>query len=224
MLFSKFSLLILGISALSLAACSPASDPATEQTSVPAADMQQSQDHEHADGDSHSDGHESHDHGDHAEGAVDTSAADAHAGEMVASEYPLTKCPITGATLGEMGDPIVEIIEGREVQFCCKACPDKFKANSALYFQKMDNEIIALQGPDYPLDFCMVSGDKLGEDGEIVETVISNQLFRTCCNDCVKEIKADPAKYLAILADARAGKDVSKPEGSDSKGDDHSGH
>jgi hypothetical protein len=228
MFFSKFSIAILGISAVFLAACSPATDTAPASVE----DSQAAPDHEHSDGAAehsdgadadHSDGHGSHDHG-----AAATPSDESH-GDMAASAstaaYPLKNCPITGAELGTMGDPIVEIIEGREVQFCCKACPDKFKANSALYFQKMDNEIIAMQSPDYPLDFCMVSGDELGGDhGEIIDVVVNNQLFRACCDGCVKDIKANPAKFSAILSDARAGKTIAKPEGSESKGDDHAGH
>ena len=69
-------------------------------------------------------------HGDHPEGH--------HEATAVTTPYPLANCPVTGATLGSMGDPVIERIDGREVQFCCSNCPEKFKSNPAKYSTKMD--------------------------------------------------------------------------------------
>jgi len=41
--------------------------------------------------------------------------------------YPLTTCPISGAKLGEMGEPVAYVYEGQLVRFCCSGCIDKFK-------------------------------------------------------------------------------------------------
>jgi hypothetical protein len=55
----------------------------------------------------------------------------------------------------------------------------------------------------YPLDTCSVSGDKFegGPMGQPKDYVYSqpgkpDRLIRFCCNDCVKDFKKDPAKYL----------------------------
>ena len=46
-------------------------------------------------------------------------------------------CPVTGAPLGSMGDPIEVEVEGRKVWTCCKACPPKLKANPAKYLARL---------------------------------------------------------------------------------------
>ena len=54
----------------------------------------------------------------------------------------------------------------------------------------------------YPLDYCLVSGDKIGEMGKPVVTNYHGQEIKFCCPDCVKDFKKDPAKYIKKLQDA----------------------
>jgi hypothetical protein len=54
---------------------------------------------------------------------------------MTAQEQKL--CPVTGARLGSMGDPIAVDVEGRKVWLCCDSCPPKLKANPAKYLAKL---------------------------------------------------------------------------------------
>ncbi len=121
-----------------------------------------------------------------------------------AAPYPLTTCPVTGGPLGSMGDPITKVIDGREVRFCCGGCPAKFEAKRADYFKKMDEEIVKQQKPLYPVQTCVVSGDKLGGHGEPIAYVRDNRLFLLCCDGCKKEIDQDTAKYSAELDKAAA--------------------
>ena len=65
----------------------------------------------------------------------------------------------------------------------------------------------------YPLDTCVVSGDKLegGEMGAPVDFVYKqdgkpDRLVRFCCKNCIKDFKKDPAKYLKAIDDAAAAK------------------
>ena len=64
----------------------------------------------------------------------------------------------------------------------------------------------------YPLDTCVVSGDKLkGEMGGPIDYIHKeagqpDRLVRFCCKDCVKDFKKDPAKYLKKIDDALATK------------------
>lgn len=58
----------------------------------------------------------------------------------------------------------------------------------------------------YPLETCVVSGDRLGSMGEAVVFVHEGQEVRLCCGDCRKPFDADPAKYLAMIEAAKAGK------------------
>ena len=42
-------------------------------------------------------------------------------------------CPVTGAKLGSMGDPISVEVESRKIWVCCAGCPPKLKAEPARY-------------------------------------------------------------------------------------------
>ncbi len=65
---------------------------------------------------------------------------------------------------------------------------------------------------DYPLDTCVVSGDKLeAEMGGPIDYVHKeagkpDQLVRFCCKACVKDFKKEPAKYLKKIDDAAIAK------------------
>ena len=54
----------------------------------------------------------------------------------------------------------------------------------------------------YPLDTCVVSGDKLGEMGAPYIYMHEGREVRFCCKSCVKDFKKDPAKYLKKIDDA----------------------
>ncbi len=52
--------------------------------------------------------------------------------------YPLTVCVVSGEKLGTMGKPFVHHVEGREVQFCCKACLKEFNKDTQKFLKKLD--------------------------------------------------------------------------------------
>jgi len=61
----------------------------------------------------------------------------------------------------------------------------------------------------YPLDYCVVSGDKLGGDmGAPIEFVYSNkdvnQEIKFCCPMCKPKFLADPDKYMKTIKEAEA--------------------
>jgi hypothetical protein len=51
----------------------------------------------------------------------------------------------------------------------------------------------------YPLDTCIVSGNKLGTMGKVVVRSHEGQEIKFCCKPCVKKFDANPAKYLSRL-------------------------
>jgi len=55
----------------------------------------------------------------------------------------------------------------------------------------------------YPLDICLVSGEKLGSMGDPVVMVHEGREIKFCCDACVPRFKEDPEKYLSQL-DAQA--------------------
>jgi YHS domain-containing protein len=115
--------------------------------------------------------------------------------------YPLTTCMVTGEKLGgEMGDPVDYVYNNRLIRFCCKGCIKDFNADPAKYMSKLDQAVIDAQLPDYPLTTCPVSGEELGGDmGKPIDFVFANRLVRFCCPNCIKDFKADPAKYRSKL-------------------------
>ncbi len=56
----------------------------------------------------------------------------------------------------------------------------------------------------YPLQTCLVSGEKLGEMGEPVVFVKDGQEIKLCCKNCKPKFDAEPAKYLSKLSEAAA--------------------
>lgn len=130
--------------------------------------------------------------------------------------YPLKDCPVTGATLrGSMGKPVEYIYRNRLVRLCCQGCVSELEKNPGKYLALLDAAVIEKQKPAYPLDTCLVSGDKLGGSmGAPVDYVVANRLVRFCCKACIKQFEGDPPKYLSKLAAARRGK-AGVPAGSE---------
>jgi YHS domain-containing protein len=60
----------------------------------------------------------------------------------------------------------------------------------------------------YPLDYCLVSGDKIGGMGQPVVIVYRGREIKFCCPDCPPQFNKDPEKYLKKLAaeEEKAGK------------------
>jgi hypothetical protein len=63
----------------------------------------------------------------------------------------------------------------------------------------------------YPLDTCVVSGEKLGEMGKPIDYIYKEEgkpdrLVRFCCKMCIGKFKKEPAKYLKLIDEAAAQK------------------
>ncbi|MCP5517311.1 MAG: TRASH domain-containing protein [Verrucomicrobiales bacterium] len=48
----------------------------------------------------------------------------------------------------------------------------------------------------YPLETCLVSGEKLGRMGEPHVVVHADREFRLCCKGCEKDFRKDPATFV----------------------------
>jgi hypothetical protein len=59
----------------------------------------------------------------------------------------------------------------------------------------------------YPLDTCLVSGEKLGDHGDVYEFVHKDQQIKLCCKGCLKDFNKEPEKFLKNLS---KGKKVQK--------------
>ena len=59
----------------------------------------------------------------------------------------------------------------------------------------------------YPLETCLVSGEKLGGMGEPYVINHEGQEIKFCCKDCVKSFDKEPEKYLKKLAEGEKAPD-----------------
>ena len=55
------------------------------------------------------------------------------------------------------------------------------------------------KGKPYPLDTCLISGNKLGAHGRPFVFVLGGQEVTLCCEPCLEDFTQDPAKYLAEI-------------------------
>lgn len=55
----------------------------------------------------------------------------------------------------------------------------------------------------YPLETCLVTGEKLGGMGDPYVFVHKGQQIKLCCKGCLKDFEKDPAKYLKKIEDAQ---------------------
>lgn len=56
----------------------------------------------------------------------------------------------------------------------------------------------------YPLDTCIVSGQKLGAMGQPFVFVHAGRQIKLCCKGCLKAFNQAPAKYIKQLEEAEA--------------------
>ena len=43
---------------------------------------------------------------------------------------------------------------------------------------------------------CPISGEKVGEMGEVVKVEHNGKVYNLCCKMCIKDFKKDPEKYI----------------------------
>jgi YHS domain-containing protein len=114
--------------------------------------------------------------------------------------YPLETCAISGEKLGSMGEPLEYIHGTRLVRLCCKGCVKGMQKKGEEALAKVNEALIAAQLPTYPLETCVVSGEKLGSMGDPIDYLYGTKLVRFCCKGCVGRFQKDPQKALAKLA------------------------
>lgn len=110
--------------------------------------------------------------------------------------------------------------EGKTIGLCCPGCGKAFLAwdenrRDAFVAMAMRGEEPGQSHQDstagsatsqpaavsfaYPLDTCIVSGEKLGSMGDPVSLTHEGRRITLCCNGCVKEFEAEPAKFIKKL-------------------------
>jgi hypothetical protein len=72
----------------------------------------------------------------------------------------------------------------------------------------------------YPLEACVVSGEKLGAMGNPVVLEYGGREVRLCCPACIDKFKREPAKYLKSLDEA----EKKRNPADEKKKPEHEGH
>jgi hypothetical protein len=114
---------------------------------------------------------------------------------VVGDPYTLSKCVVSGKEL--TADAVVAVKDGREYKFCCNNCKGKLESDTAAVVSKVDAAIIEQQKASYPLDTCIMAGEKLGD--KAVDVVVNNRLVRFCCTKCAAHFKEDVAGNMKKL-------------------------
>lgn len=122
--------------------------------------------------------------------------------------YPLDTCIVSGRALGE--DLVRTEARGRVVKLCSTGCKEKLVKDAASYAGKLDQEAIALQLPDYPLDRCPISGVPLCTAPKPVDLVLDGHLVRLCGETCRAQADRRRAQIVTgieavVLAKQRSG-------------------
>ena len=135
-------------------------------------------------------------------GEKDKAAAGASAKEFRGDPYLLDVDPVTGEPLGDVAKQVRIQHEGRDLRFAKKENADAFAKEPAKYLAAIDQKMVAAQTPLYPLDTCVVSGEKLGSMGAPVDVVYKNRLVRFCCKQCIKKLDAEGGSIVAKIDEA----------------------
>jgi hypothetical protein len=135
--------------------------------------------------------------------------------------YPTDASIVSGKKLPEK--PIDWVYNNRLVRLADHAEQAEFLKNPAKHMAALDKATIEKHIKDYPLKTCPVSKDELGEMGEVKDFVIAGRLIRLCCPDCEKDVRENPAKFIAMI-DAARKRAGDKKEPGDHKDDDHHDH
>lgn len=100
-------------------------------------------------------------------------------------------CPVSGAKLGSMGDPVkVAIGEAKEEIFlCCAGCA-KGKI-SPEHWATIHTNIARAQGK------CPIMKKDLPESAKW--TVVGGELIYVCCPPCIKKINANPEAAISLV-------------------------
>lgn len=125
--------------------------------------------------------------------------------QQIAAEISRQKiCPVSGKPLGSMGQPVAVEIAEQTVYACCGGCVATIQANPEKYaaakfeitvakVTKADAELVAKQ------KVCPVMDEPLGSMGQPVKMLVNDKPIFLCCKGCIKKIKAEPTKYLAMV-------------------------
>ncbi len=137
--------------------------------------------------------------------------------------YPLTTDLVTGEAL-PADDKVLDIVHfNRMVRLGSQKSVQAFMKDPETHLAKLNAAVIAKQEATYPIDKCIVSGEKLGATDKI-QAVYANRLVQFCCDNCAADFVKTPAKYLEMLEKGEAPKAGSAPHEQHGEHEGHAEH
>lgn len=113
-------------------------------------------------------------------------------------------CPVTGLPLGSQGEPVAVHLGDRTVYLCCKSCEAVAQANPAAYSAGKPSVIVTTTNESDKVAIakqarCPVMDEPLGGMGPVVKLLVGKRPLYLCCKGCIKKVRSDPQKYLAMI-------------------------
>lgn len=110
-------------------------------------------------------------------------------------------CPVSGAELGSMGDPVKVKVGEQHAFLCCKGCQGK--KLSSEHWKTIQARLAEAQ------KLCPIMEKPV--DASMESTVVNGQQIFVCCPPCIKKIKDDPdaaiekvkSAYTKFIADEK---------------------
>lgn len=127
-----------------------------------------------------------------------------HSGHGAATEKPggdpylLDVDPVSGESLGPVANQVIVNHEGRELRFSSRKNADLFAAAPDKYLAALDRKMVEQQSPYYPLEVCVVSGDKLSKK-DAIDFVYRNRLVRVSKAEHKATFLKESAPFLEKL-------------------------
>ncbi|BAM05391.1 hypothetical protein [Phycisphaera mikurensis] len=113
--------------------------------------------------------------------------------------YPLPNDPVSGEPLAGVDQPVYRTHEGRRFHFATEESAEAFAAAPGDFVPAVDEELIATQSENYPMDTCPVTGEPLDSMGEPVDVLLGHRLVKLCCGGCKGQAMADPEASIEKL-------------------------
>ena len=115
-------------------------------------------------------------------------------GDKKADKPSLPICPVMDKPI-DFG--ISVMTDDGPVYFCCKGCPDKYKADPKKYAEKVAAQRKALAAMPKVQVTCPVSGKPV--DKKVFIEKDGKKIY-FCCKECPPQYEKDPAKFAGKLA------------------------
>lgn len=128
-------------------------------------------------------------------------------------------CPVTGASLAGVPNPLPVVVKGQTVYVCCAHCAAKVKADPDTYLARVAAErsgnavtspATSASGPYGGQNSCPVTGEPLDTSGGAIPVTVRGQTVYVCCRACAAKVKANPDTYLPRVIAERAASSPSR--------------